>query len=62
MQPATLKYTPKVEFTGDAESAPPTQGLSDIIGLVAAFIILIVLFRALVPTVIPLKARHRARA
>src|SRR6478752_19337 len=42
------------EFTGDAESAPPTQGLSDIIGLVAAFIILIVLFRALVPTVIPL--------
>ena len=32
----------------------PTQGLSDIIGLVAAFIILIVLFRALVPTVIPL--------
>jgi RND superfamily putative drug exporter len=44
----------QVEFTGDAESAPPTQGLSDIIGLVAAFIILIVLFRALVPTVIPL--------
>ncbi len=43
-----------VQFTGDAESAPPTQGLSDIIGLVAAFIILIVLFRALVPTVIPL--------
>ncbi|HVI37261.1 MAG TPA: MMPL family transporter, partial [Gaiellales bacterium] len=44
----------QVEFTGDAESAPPTQGLSDIIGLIAAFIILIVLFRALVPTVIPL--------
>ena len=42
------------EFTGEAESAPPTQGLSDIIGLVAAFIILMVLFRALVPTVIPL--------
>jgi RND superfamily putative drug exporter len=44
----------QVEFTGDAENAPPTQGLSDIIGLVAAFIILIVLFRALVPTAIPL--------
>ena len=44
----------QVEFTGDAENAPPTQGLSDIIGLVAAFVILMVLFRALVPTVIPL--------
>jgi putative drug exporter of the RND superfamily len=44
----------QVEFTGEAENAPPTQGLSDIIGLIAAFIILIVLFRALVPTVIPL--------
>ena len=43
-----------MEFTGDAENAPPTQGLSDIIGLVAAFVILMVLFRALVPTVIPL--------
>ncbi|HEY0389229.1 MAG TPA: MMPL family transporter [Gaiellales bacterium] len=48
--PANLQ----VEFTGDAESAPPEQGSSDIVGLVAAFIILIVLFRALVPTVIPL--------
>ncbi|HEV8102942.1 MAG TPA: MMPL family transporter [Gaiellaceae bacterium] len=44
----------QVEFTGEAESAPPTQGLSDIIGLVAAFVILMVLFRALVPTMIPL--------
>ena len=44
----------QVEFTGEAESAPPTQGLSDIIGLLAAFVILMVLFRALVPTVIPL--------
>ena len=43
-----------VQFTGDAENAPPTQGLSDIIGLIAAFIILMVLFRALVPTAIPL--------
>jgi RND superfamily putative drug exporter len=49
-QPAGLE----VEFTGEAESAPPTQGISDLIGLLAAFIILMVLFRALVPTVIPL--------
>ncbi len=44
----------QVEFTGEAESAPPTQGLSDLIGLACAFVILMVLFRALVPTVIPL--------
>ncbi len=44
----------QVEFTGDAENAPPTQGISDLIGLLAAFVILMVLFRALVPTVIPL--------
>jgi putative drug exporter of the RND superfamily len=44
----------QVEFTGEAESAPPTQGISDVIGLVAAFVILMILFRALVPTVIPL--------
>jgi RND superfamily putative drug exporter len=44
----------QVEFTGEAENAPPTQGLSDIIGLLAAFVILMVLFRALVPTAIPL--------
>ncbi len=44
----------QVEFTGEAESAPPTQGLSDLIGLLAAFVILLILFRALVPTAIPL--------
>jgi RND superfamily putative drug exporter len=44
----------QVEFTGEAENAPPTQGISDIIGLLVAFVILMVLFRALVPTVIPL--------
>ena len=49
-QPAGLQ----VEYTGEAESAPPTQGISDIVGLLAAFVILMVLFRALVPTVIPL--------
>ena len=44
----------QVEFTGEAENAAPTQGISDLIGLLAAFVILMVLFRALVPTVIPL--------
>jgi RND superfamily putative drug exporter len=44
----------QVEFTGEAESAPPTQGISDLIGLLVAFVILMILFRALVPTVIPL--------
>src|SRR5262245_46933928 len=44
----------QVEFTGEAESAPPTQGISDLVGLLAAFIVLLILFRALVPTVIPL--------
>jgi RND superfamily putative drug exporter len=42
------------QFTGEAENPPYTQGLSDIIGLIAAFIILMILFRALVPTLIPL--------
>jgi putative drug exporter of the RND superfamily len=44
----------QVEFTGEAENAAPTQGLSDIVGLIAAFFILIILFRALVPTLIPI--------
>jgi putative drug exporter of the RND superfamily len=44
----------QVEFTGEAENAPPTQGISDLIGLLAAFVILLILFRALVPTAIPL--------
>ena len=44
----------QVEYTGDAESPPPEQGLSDIVGLVAAFFVLMILFRALVPTAIPL--------
>lgn len=44
----------EAEFTGEAENAPPTQGISDLVGIFAAFVILMVLFRALVPTVIPL--------
>jgi putative drug exporter of the RND superfamily len=44
----------EVAFTGEAESPPPEDQLSIILGLVAGFIILMVLFRALVPTAIPL--------
>jgi RND superfamily putative drug exporter len=43
-----------VQFTGGAESPPPQESLSEVIGLVVAFFILMVLFRALVPTAIPL--------
>ena len=53
-RPSASKAGIDAQFTGEAENAPPTQGLSDIIGLIAAFIILMILFRALVPTMIPL--------
>ena len=42
------------QFTGEAENPPPTQGVSDIIGIIIGFFILMILFRALVATVIPL--------
>jgi putative drug exporter of the RND superfamily len=54
MQAIGQKAGIDTQFTGEAENAPPTQGASDIIGLIAAFIILMILFRALVPTLIPL--------
>jgi putative drug exporter of the RND superfamily len=44
----------QVAFTGDAESPPPEDQLSIMLGLLAGFVILLVLFRALVPTAIPL--------
>src|SRR6266702_3714646 len=44
----------QVEFTGEAENAPPTQGISDVVGLFAAFVILMAVLRALLPTAIPL--------
>jgi len=44
----------EVAFTGQAESSPPQDQLSIALGLLAGFIILMVLFRALVPTAIPL--------
>ncbi len=44
----------QVAFTGEAESPPPEDFLSIVLGLLAGFVILLVLFRALVPTAIPL--------
>jgi RND superfamily putative drug exporter len=44
----------QVEFTGEAEGEVPNSGTSEILGLIAAFFVLLILFRALVPTFIPL--------
>jgi putative drug exporter of the RND superfamily len=44
----------QAEFTGPAEVPPPEQGASEILGLIAAFLIMLALFRALVPTLIPI--------
>src|SRR5262249_42849640 len=44
----------QVEFTGEAEGAQPNSSTSEQLGLLAAFFVLLILFRALVPTFIPL--------
>jgi putative drug exporter of the RND superfamily len=43
-----------LQFTGDASSGAPSSGSSEIFGLIAGLIVLLFLFRAFVPTVIPL--------
>jgi RND superfamily putative drug exporter len=43
-----------VQFTGEAEQGDVSSSGSEVIGLIAAFIVLMILFRALVPTAIPL--------
>jgi RND superfamily putative drug exporter len=43
-----------VEFNGDAEFPPIEQGTQELLGLLAALIILLVVFRTLVATAIPL--------
>jgi RND superfamily putative drug exporter len=53
LRAAAATVSAQVEFTGEADQAPAQQGSSDLIGIIAAFFILLVLFRALVPTVIP---------
>jgi RND superfamily putative drug exporter len=43
-----------VQFTGEAEQGDVSSSGSEIIGMIAAFVVLMILFRALVPTAIPL--------
>jgi RND superfamily putative drug exporter len=43
-----------LQFTGEASSGNPSSGSSEIFGLIAGLIVLLFLFRAFVPTVIPL--------
>ena len=43
-----------VEFNGDAESPPIQQGIQELLGFLAAFIVLMIVFRTLVATSIPI--------
>ena len=43
-----------VEFNGDAEFPPVEQGTSELLGLLAAMVVLIIVFRTVVATLIPL--------
>jgi RND superfamily putative drug exporter len=43
-----------LQFTGEAASGNPSSGNSEIFGLLAALIVLLVVFRAFVPTLVPL--------
>jgi RND superfamily putative drug exporter len=44
----------QVEYTGEAEGEQPNSGTSELLGIIAAFFVLLILFRALVPTFIPI--------
>ena len=44
----------QVEFNGDAESPPIQQGIQELLGFLAAFIVLMVVFRTFVATLIPI--------
>jgi RND superfamily putative drug exporter len=43
-----------VEFNGDAEAPPIQQGIQELLGFMAAFIVLLIVFRTLVATAIPI--------
>jgi putative drug exporter of the RND superfamily len=43
-----------VEFNGEAESPPIQQGIQELLGFLAAFIVLMIVFRTLVATAIPI--------
>jgi RND superfamily putative drug exporter len=42
------------EFTGDADQAPPTQGTSELIGILVALVVLLVVFRTVVAAGVPI--------
>ena len=42
------------EFNGEAESPPIQQGIQELLGFMAAFIVLLIVFRTLVATTIPI--------
>src|SRR5262245_48749885 len=44
----------QVEFNGDAESPPIQQGIQELLGFIAAFIVLMIVFRTFVATAIPI--------
>src|SRR5262245_4344868 len=44
----------QVEFNGEAESPPIQQGIQELLGFIAAFIVLLIVFRTLVATAIPI--------
>ena len=48
-----------VEFNGDAEFPPIEQGTQELLGLLAALIVLLIVFRTFVATVDPDRARDR---
>src|SRR6476659_9629452 len=43
-----------VEFNGEAESPPIQQGIQELLGFLAAFVVLMIVFRTLVATAIPI--------
>jgi RND superfamily putative drug exporter len=43
-----------LQFTGEAANGNPSSGNSEIFGLIAGLIVLLVVFRAFVPTIVPL--------
>ena len=43
-----------VEFNGDAEFPPPEQGTAELLGLLAAIVVLLLVFRTFVATLIPI--------
>ena len=50
------------EFNGDAEFPPIEQGIREVLGLLAALVVLLLVFRALVSAAIPMRSPSLAVA